>query len=507
MPIVSKICGADVELGNFILGGDGPTSPSNAAAALLREIHGVPHRDPVQAACCAGAFGFGAEPGASIRVVDPQDEGRKFLATNGGCAYIDLNHLEICLPEVISAWDHLACWHAMLRMVRTAQHAADGRLPSGRIQVLVNNSDGLGASYGSHLNFLLARRAWDDMFNRKLHHLLFLASYQASSIVFTGQGKVGSENGAPAVSFQLSQRADFIETLVGSQTTFNRPLVNRRDEPLCGAVQSGGGARSDLARLHVICYDSNLSHVAHVLKIGVMQIVLSMIEAGQVNPSLVLDDPVAAMRHWSHDATLEHPERLVGGGHVTAVELQRLFIEEARTFVERGDCDRAVPRAADILALWDDTVTRLERGDFETLAGRLDWVLKLSMLHAVATERNVPWTSPEMKHLDHLFASLDADDGLFWTYEREGLVERLVTETEIQRFLTEPPADTRAWTRAMLLRGARRVIEVDWDLVRIRSVADGWAVTERFDLPDPRAFTRGTTDSVLAAADCGARLA
>ena len=28
------------------------------------------------------------------------------------------------------------------------------------------NSDGYGHSYGSHLNFLVTRRAWDDLFNR-----------------------------------------------------------------------------------------------------------------------------------------------------------------------------------------------------------------------------------------------------------------------------------------------------------------------------------------------------
>jgi proteasome accessory factor A len=477
---IAKICGADVELGNFVVGRDRSlTTPGDAARALLAEIPGMAGHGTV----------LDAERSLARRplcLADGDDVGRKFLASNGGCVYIDLDHLEICLPEVRSAWDHLASWHAMLRIARSAQESANDRLRDARIQVLVNNSDGLGASYGSHLDFLVARRTWDDMFARKLHPLLFLAAFEASSIVVTGQGKVGSENGAPAVRFQLSQRADFIETLTGPQTTFRRPLVNSRDEPLCG--QGAPEACDDLARLHVICYDSNLSHVAHVLKVGGLQIVLAMIEAEHATSSLMLDDPVGAMRRWSHDATLRHRERLVDGRTVTAVELQRLFLTEARAFVHGGGCDGVVPRAQELLDLWDDTITKLESADFESLAGRLDWVLKLSVLQSVAESRGLAWESAEMKHLDHLFSSLDPDEGLFWAYERQGIVERRVTEDEVLSFMREPPRDTRARARATLLREAdpRAVVEVNWDFVRLRTMLNGWTMSRRIDLPDPR---------------------
>jgi len=49
---------------------------------------------------------------------DPQDRGRRFLPTNGGCAYIDLDHLELALPETLSAFDHVAYWRAMLHVAR-----------------------------------------------------------------------------------------------------------------------------------------------------------------------------------------------------------------------------------------------------------------------------------------------------------------------------------------------------------------------------------------------------
>ncbi len=497
---VEKICGADVELGNFVSGAARArrSPPGDAASALLDAIEGIAGRPPrTPFPSWGGSVGHSGLP----QFFGRQDRGRKFLLTNGGCAYIDLDHLEVCLPEVTSAWDHLACWHAMLRIVRSAQQAANARLDGARIQVLANNSDGLGASYGSHLDVLVTRRAWDAMFHRRLHHLLFLAAYQASSIVFAGQGKVGSENGAPAVRFQLAQRADFIETLVGPQTTYNRPLVNSRDEPLCGlAGANGRDGRGGLARLHVISYDSTLSHVSHLLKVGVLQLVLAMIEAERVNPALLLDDPVGAMRRWSHDPTLQHRERLIAGGTATAVELQQRFLEEVRPFVEEGRADPVVPRAAEILALWADTLAKLEAGDLEALAGRLDWVLKLSILRSLLVSRpGLSWTSPEVKHVDHLFASLDPDEGVFWACERSGLVERVASEDDIARFLEEPPADTRAWTRTMLLRaaGPARVTEVNWDVVRVRAAGTGRGATWRIDLDDPRAGTRAANGALF----------
>src|SRR5213593_686585 len=108
-----KLCGADIELGNFIVGADrtGGTG-AEASRALLREIEGV-----------VGSWRCEQRVFASGGVVyrdEPQDWGRKFLPCNGGCVYVDLDHLELCLPEVLSAYDHVACWHAMLRIARAA---------------------------------------------------------------------------------------------------------------------------------------------------------------------------------------------------------------------------------------------------------------------------------------------------------------------------------------------------------------------------------------------------
>lgn len=515
-----KLCGADFELGNLVLGMDLPRGTGALAShLLLREFDGLPLSRKNQSVCycpaCTArrrALEYGYTTAESLGEecsmtkygsgYNAQDWGRKFLS-NGGCAYIDLDHLELCIPEVLSAHDHMAASHAMLRKARAALQTANARLPEGKkIVGLANNSDGQGHSYGSHLNFLLTRRAWSDLFERRLQHLLFLAAYQASSIVFTGQGKIGAENNRPPVPYQISQRADFFEVLMGLQTTWNRPLVNSRDEALCGPWYGHQASpdSANKARLHVIFYDQTLCHTASVLKVGVMQIILAMIEAGRIRTSFTLDDPVKAVRQWSHDPTLQRHAQLASGRKLTAVELQLHFWEEAERFVAGGGCAGIVPDAQRILELWGDTLRKLRARDYPALARRLDWVLKLQILQRARQQRpDLEWSSPEIKHLDLMYASLD-DDGLYWTFEKNGLVDTLVTDAEIERFRTEPPENTRAWTRANLLRLAepQQVERVDWDSITFSLKGDDyWRRESTVNLTNPLGFTRTACEQVF----------
>ncbi len=452
-----KLCGGDLELGNFIAGierqdGSGAQASRALLRAMVRETGGIRAEPRIQ------RVRFGRSGGR--RRANPQDTGRVFLPTNGGSVYIDLDHLELCLPEVTSAFDHVAAWHALLSVAQRALARANrDRSPDRQIQVLVNNSDGWGNSYGGHLNILVGRPAWDGMMRRRLHHLACLASYQASAVLFTGQGKVGSENERPAASYQLSQRADFIETLLGPQTTFFRPLVNTRDEP-----------HSDHARLHLIAFDTTLAETACLLRVGVTQLILALIEAEQVNPALALDDPVDALQRWSHDPSLTAKAALANGGAVTAVELQQRFLDEAVAGLARGDFDGTVPRAGEIIAIWQETLDQLARRDWARLARRLDWAAKLALIERARVQHGFDWSAPEIKLLDHVYASLDPDEGVFWSWSNAGIMERVVDPARIDHFRTEPPEDTRAFARAHLLReaGADRIDQVDWDRISFR---------------------------------------
>jgi proteasome accessory factor A len=284
--------------------------------------------------------------------------------------------------------------------------------------------------------------------------------------------------------------------MIGEQTTFHRPIVNARDEPLCADRTDWVRDDPKLARLHVIFFDATLCQVATLLRVGTLQIVAALIEAGAVLPSLALDDPLDALQRWGHDPSLSATASLVGGRMTTPVELQQRFLDEARRHAAVHGFDGVVPRAGEILDLWEDTIVKLRARDFASLTRRLDWVLKRQILErAMAARPGLTWSSPEIRYLDQMYASVDPGEGLFWACEEAGLVDTVVDGGSVQRAMHEPPEDTRAWTRAQLLRraGAARTVCVDWDRVTLRRTrhSRGWGDLQQIVwLPQPFAATK-----------------
>src|SRR5699024_11778393 len=59
----------------------------------------------------------------------------------------------------------------------------------------------------------------------------------------------------------------------------------------------------------------------------------SMIEAGAVPEDLALENPVGALHEISHDPSLTTTVRLADGRQMTAVDLQREYLNAARKYV------------------------------------------------------------------------------------------------------------------------------------------------------------------------------
>lgn len=461
--LVPKICGFDVELANI-----DPTRDdkgSSASTTLLRAL------DVMQDGIAAGP-----------RSNRTQDSGRVFLPASGSSHYIDLCHLEQAGPEVRDGWSLAASFHAMLGLAREAARAVNTkRAEPGWIRVHANNSDGHGASWGGHNSFLLHQNTYRRLFNERMHELSWLASAQVSSVIFTGAGKVGSENGAAPVPFQISQRADFFECLVAEWTTYRRPLVNSRREALADD--------EFFARLHCIFFDTTLNHATIVLRTGFMALVLSMLEAGFLDSSclvsLSFEDPVPSVRTFSHDPGLTAKARLLSGRQVTALGHQYLLLEHAGRFVESGAAEGIVPRAGEIITLWGEVLDNLAARNWGWLARRIDWVAKRQLIDAAAAARNLGSEAPELKVLDHAWS--DLEEGLYFDLEDAGETERLVDAAMIATFRNNPPDDTRAFARAFLLRRFEHRIEyIDWDYVTIRHRGTRWNIP----LPDPAGGTR-----------------
>jgi proteasome accessory factor A len=455
-----KVIGADFELANALAGAAGDVR--EAAERLLDEIPGFPR------AACGGPA---------------TERGRRFLAGNGGSAYIDLDHLEINLPEHTRAADHAAHVHAGLRIAETARQAASRKLPGGgRINVLAAVSDGR-QSWGHHLNVLVRRRLFRDLFHHRPHVTGFLAAHLATATLYTGHGQAGAANGRAACDYQLSQRADWFEDMTAPQTTHQRPLLNTRDEPHAG---------EGLARLHLIFFDNVLSPVANFLKAGTTQLVLAMAEAGRADPRLLLYDALGSALEVSRDLSLKRPLPMAERGRsLTAVEVQRGLLERAREFVADGGARECVPDAEDILACWDQTL--------ELLARRCDWALKYLILDRRRGRHGGSWQSDAMRCLDLLFSSLDPAEGMFWQMAAAGQVEDMPAPGRVERFVREPPDDSRAYLRAHLLRRfGGDVEEMDWGHIRFRvPLGRHWSAVATLAMPDPAGFNRAAVEPVL----------
>jgi len=468
---VPKLIGSDAEFTNYIVGRTGDTCP-DAVRLLLSAMPGVP-----------------ASSIAGYKQSDT-DMHRRYFA-NGGAAYEDSGHVEMPTPEVRSAQRFVHQWRAVLLRLQESTKLVNSRLLGNeRLCVHASNSDGFSHSWASHLNVLMTREAFDALF-RKPRHFLWLASYFVTSQIFTGSGKTLSENGNPPTDFQLSQRGgDFFEVCSSWNTMARRGLLNERDEPHAGP---------DLARLHCIYYDSNLSDLATYLKVGALQLAVAMIEAGWLDANVLLEDPVTASRDISHSLGTLRVRTLYGDSN-SALDLQQRFHESAERFVEAGLAADVVPDAKRILALWGEILDLLRKNDLEKLSRRLDWAAKLRLIGRAVEEGRIEWGSRQARVLDVAYSNLDPDDGLFFRLESCGAIERITDPSVVSACKVESEPDTRAYTRGKLLDLApERVAAVDWDFLKFL-VFDrrmNRMAVRTFDMSDPLFWCAQNTQQVF----------
>jgi Pup amidohydrolase len=449
---IPKVCGIETEYGVTLRGVADP-NPVLASSMLINgyvEHHKVgwdfedesPGRD---------ARGFAREgampPEIETHLVNT-------VLTNGARYYVDHAHPEYSTPECADALELVCADKAGERILARSMLAAR-RLtdPGQEIVVYKNNSDGKGNSYGTHENYLVDRAV---PFAALVRNLL---PWFVSRQVFTGAGKVGSENGAGAVDYQISQRADFFEEEVGLETTLKRPIVNTRDEPHADPQQ--------YRRLHVIAGDANLCEVATFLKVGTTAIVLAMIEDGFIAKDLSIVGPVAAVRTVSHDPTCRATVELLDGGRITAVELQWEFLRLAQKYADETGLDACGGDDVGgmVLSRWESVLGDLER-DPMTLDGQLDWVTKLSLFGAYMDRDGLEWSDPKLSLLDLQYHDVRPDRSLYEKLVRAGKVERLVEEHDVHQAMTVPPSSTRAYFRGeCLARWPDSVVAANWDSV------------------------------------------
>lgn len=372
--------------------------------------------------------------------------------TNGSRLYLDVgSHPEYATAECDDLAQLIAHDRAGELILEDLVEEAEERLKAegfnGSVYLFKNNTDSAGNSYGSHENYLIPRRL---EFSRLADILIpFLVTRQ----LLVGAGKVlRTQSGA---LFAFSQRADHIWEGVSSATTRSRPIINTRDEPHADAEH--------YRRLHVIAGDSNMSETTSMLKVGSVDLMLRMIEAGVIMRDLRLENPIRSIREISHDLTGSAPLKLANGSTMTALELQHIYLERAQEFVNtNGAHNRHVPR---VLDLWQRTLEAVESGDTSGIDTEIDWAIKKKLVDRYAERAGLDMASPRLAQIDLTYHDISRRRGLFYLLQSRGETARVVDDREVKEAVDVPPQSTRAKLRGDFVRRAKaanRDFTVDW---------------------------------------------
>jgi Pup amidohydrolase len=490
---VPKIMGTEIEYG-VIVPNDPNFDPISVSLLLVNSYQGDPQRrllwDYDQEEPFMDARGF--EIDAEFEPPDDQSNmSINTTLTNGARYYLDHAHPEFSTPECTNARDIVRFEKAGERIMEVSRGRAEPLLPAGqRILIYKNNSDRKGNSYACHENYLMDR-------NMPFNHIVEqFTSFLVTRQIFCGAGKVGAENGSEDCAYQISQRADFFETEVGLDTMVKRPIINTRDEPHAN--------RDRYRRLHVIVGDSNMSEYSIYLKMGTTSLVLQMIEDGFITKDFSLRNPVKVIKDVSRDLACKLPIELASGRTILPVDLQHEYLQYAQRYVVERGGDAAT---CDVLQKWEHVLDRLAADPF-SLRRELDWVAKWHLLTSYMDRRAEDWNSSRVAMMDLQYHDLRQDRGLYFLMERQGAVERILTEQEIADAIENPPVDTRAYFRGMVLKKFRdQVFGVNWDSLSFNL---GEGPIKRILMEEPlkgtRAHVQGLLDRSTTAAELVANL-
>jgi proteasome accessory factor A len=379
---------------------------------------------------------------------------------NGGRLYLDVgSHPEYATPECDSVYDLVVHDKAGERIMESLVASAEERLAEeairGTVYLFRNNTDSAGNSYGCHENYLTRRGDDTD------HYPSALIPFLVSRQIYAGAGKVLQT--ARGAQFSISQRADHIWEGVSSATTRSRPIINTRDEPHADAER--------FRRLHVIVGDSNMSEYTTFLKVGATACLLRMLEDPAVAMrDMTLENPIRAIREISHDLTCRRAIRLASGRELSALDMQREFLDRALSYSDRRGFDPVETKA---LAMWEHCVTKLE-SDPMSLDREVDWVIKRRLIEAFRERHGLDLGDARVQLLDLQYHDVTRSRSPFYRLQEAGLVERVASDVEIDRAVDEPPQTTRAKLRGEFIRRAnerRRDYTVDWVHLKVNDQA------------------------------------
>jgi proteasome accessory factor A len=386
---------------------------------------------------------------------------------NGARFYIDAgNHPELCTPECqrpvdVVRWA-LACERTLAELTAELEQCHPGL----RLAVFRGNVDYASSrTWGCHESYLVSMRSPHDVVQHLTSHLI-------TRIVFAGSG--GFNNLNKGREFLLSPRAPHMKGVAVWSSMNPRALVHDRNEPLCRGYH----------RLHLMCGESLSSQLANYLKMGTTALIVRLAEAGHGRGrELAFEKPLRAMMSFSRDPACGRRARLADGRHLTALEVQRSYLEDVESCLDRDFMPEWAP---EVCRVWRHVLDQLDE-EPEALATRLDWAIKLALYRGRGMGAVRPRGRADLFELDTLFGEL-GERGLFNELDRAGaLHHRLPDLGSIERAMREAPPGGRAEARGRAIRELGRPgsdcegYVGNWDAIRDRGQQRVLVMDDPFD--------------------------
>ncbi|AOZ72555.1 hypothetical protein BK816_03965 [Boudabousia tangfeifanii] len=373
------------------------------------------------------------------------------VTKNGGRFYVDHAHPEYSTPECENPLALVMAEAALSQIAQEAMAAND------RQYLLYQNlTDGKGNTWGYHENYQFSRQT--DF--QKL--IVPLATFLVVRNLLCGAGKLGIGRKNDLPGFQISSRADFFESLSGVQTTYQRPIVNLRDEPHAD--------RQKWRRLHVITGDANRLPFTAYLKFVGTSLFLWAWERQTLRgddsefQKLCLSDPVKVMPLVSRDLFGAKRYQMQSGKELSAVEIlvgfSRIIGKELESVQHESDLPYLDAPA--FFANWQETLQKFTQGGPQAVSDRVEWALKYSWLDAARQKFDTDWQDPKLAALEQSWADLRDEKSVYRRLEKAGLVAPLPTHEGVK---TTP--SIRAQRRAELVNDPR-VESIGWRYVCYR---------------------------------------
>jgi hypothetical protein len=294
-----------------------------------------------------------------------------FLA-NGSRLYVDAgDHPELASPECLDPWAAVRYAKAgHLTIVRLARTAAEST-GIASVNVFAGNVDysGTGATWGSHESYC-HHADTGELRRRLLPHLV-------SRVIYCGAG--GFNPLSPGLEFTLSPRSHHLVRDSSEHSTRDRGIVHTRDQALAG---------HGYQRQHLLCGETLQSELGSWLRVGTTALVIALIEGGaDCGGDVDLTAPLRALRTFAADVSCARRVATRRGESVTAIDIQRRYLNCARAHVDRAFMP---PWTGAVCDRWEEILARLAAGP-DAVSRTLDWAIKTAVYRNRAERRGFSW--------------------------------------------------------------------------------------------------------------------